>query len=56
MEARRKWKEKLRQFGYVWNGDDDLLRLCIDPNGRKEVLICTAVYVRDVLKAVRRYY
>jgi hypothetical protein len=53
---RSKWMEKLAEVGVVVADEDGLLRLCLDPSGKKDAIMCTAIFVRDVLKAIRKRY
>lgn len=55
---RRKWKRRLAEVDAEIGENDEgrLMKLCINPSGRKQMIFCTAVFVRDVLKAVKKRY
>lgn len=36
---------KLGELGQECNNEEDLLKLCMNPPGRKEIMLCTAVFV-----------
>ncbi|KAI5788764.1 hypothetical protein FPQ18DRAFT_307450 [Pyronema domesticum] len=54
-EEREKWRIRLRENGVVCS-DEEMFKLCLDPSGKKEVVFYTAVFVKTVLKIVRRRY
>ncbi|KAI5787909.1 hypothetical protein FPQ18DRAFT_307908 [Pyronema domesticum] len=53
---RSKWKAKLEENGVPAINEEELLRQFLDPVRKKEVILCMEVFVRDVLKALRKRY
>jgi hypothetical protein len=55
---RDKRRRRLVEYGMAFSVDDEeeLFKLCLDPSGRTQVIFYTAVFVRDILKTVRKWY
>jgi hypothetical protein len=54
-EERKKWRNRLAENG-VHYSEDELFTLCLNPTGTEEIVLYTAVFVKSVLKIVRRRY
>jgi hypothetical protein len=56
VELAVEWYIRLEDYGVVYIDKDELFKLSINPLGRSEVVFYMAVFVRDVLKIVRKRY
>jgi hypothetical protein len=54
-EERVKWKNRLMKNGVNCN-DEDLFKLCLNPTGKEEIILFMAIFVKAVLKKVKRRY
>jgi hypothetical protein len=54
-DERMKWKNRLMKNGVNCN-DEDLFKLCLNPTGKEEIILYTAIFVKAVLKKVKRRY
>ncbi|KAI5799694.1 hypothetical protein FPQ18DRAFT_302058 [Pyronema domesticum] len=54
-EERVKWENRLTKNGVNCN-DNDLFKLFLNPMGKEEIILYMAVFVKAVLKKVKRRY